>query len=118
MKTPLDDIDWLTRSANRVRLLELLAERSHTRTELVEILGILSDRTVDKFAKGRCWRQPIKASVRRYTTRVTVNRLLDDLEERGWLTWVPSGALIDLEGPARGSGGSLSRTLVLVESRK
>ena len=58
MRTPLADIDWLTRSANRVELLELLADRPHTRSELQKALGV---------------------------TRVTVNRTSEAFEERGWI---------------------------------
>jgi predicted transcriptional regulator len=58
MRTPLEDIDWLTRSANRVELLELLADRPHTRSELQKALGV---------------------------TRVTVNRTSEAFEERGWI---------------------------------
>lgn len=55
MPAPLDDIEWLIRSANRVRVLELLADRPHTRSELEDELDV---------------------------TRITVNRMLEDFETR------------------------------------
>ena len=58
MRTPLEDIDWLTRSANRVELLELLADQPHSRSDLQEAVGV---------------------------TRVTMNRMIKDFEERGWV---------------------------------
>ena len=58
MPAPLEDIGWLTRSANRVQLLELLANQPYTRPELTEEIGV---------------------------TRVTVNRMIEAFEERGWI---------------------------------
>jgi predicted transcriptional regulator len=58
MPAPLEDIGWLTRSANRVQLLELLADQPYTRPELTEEIGV---------------------------TRVTVNRMIEAFEERGWI---------------------------------
>ena len=58
MRTPLEDIDWLTRSTNRVELLELLADQPHSRSDLQEAVGV---------------------------TRVTMNRMIEDFEERGWV---------------------------------
>ena len=55
MTTPLDDIDWVTRSENRVQALELLAEQSRSRSELLEEID---------------------------ASRVTFNRQLEALEER------------------------------------
>ena len=52
-----DDIDWLTRSENRVRALELLGERSYDRPELLAAIDV---------------------------SRVTFNRVLEALEEKGW----------------------------------
>ena len=48
-----DDIDWLTRSENRVRALELLGERSYDRPELLAAIDV---------------------------SRVTFNRMLEALE--------------------------------------
>ena len=52
-----DNIDWLTRSENRVRALELLGERSYDRPELLAAIDV---------------------------SRVTFNRMLEALEEKGW----------------------------------
>ena len=56
MIIPLNDIDWVTRSENRVQALELLAEQSRSRSELLEEIDI---------------------------SRVTFSRQLEALEERG-----------------------------------
>ena len=58
MTTAQDDIDWLTRSENRVQALELLNERSYDRSELLEAVDV---------------------------SRVTFNRMLEGLDERGWI---------------------------------
>ena len=52
---PLDDIDWVTWSENRVQALELLAEQSRSRSELLEEIDV---------------------------SRVTFNRQLEAPEER------------------------------------
>lgn len=62
--TPLTDVDFLTRSQNRVELLRATAARTHDRDELESLLGI---------------------------SRVTLSRLLSDLEERGWITREDNG---------------------------
>jgi hypothetical protein len=59
MVPPLDDVAFLTRSPNRVAVLEALAEGRHSRRGLV-------DETP--------------------ASRVTVGRILHDFEERGWVT--------------------------------
>ncbi|MFC7225836.1 hypothetical protein N0B31_00340 [Salinirubellus salinus] len=56
--TPLDDVEFLASSANRVRVLETLAERSATRPELHDVTGI---------------------------SRPTLGRVLTDAEARGWV---------------------------------
>ena len=56
MTAPLDDINWVTWSENRVQALELLAEQSRSRSELLEEIDI---------------------------SRVTFSRQLEALEERG-----------------------------------
>jgi predicted transcriptional regulator len=58
MATPLDAVDWLTRSENRVEVLELLTEERHERSELQELTGV---------------------------SRVTSNRMLAELEDRSWI---------------------------------
>jgi predicted transcriptional regulator len=58
MTTAQDDIDWLTRSENRVQALELLVERSYDRSELLEAVDV---------------------------SRVTFNRMFEALDERGWI---------------------------------
>ena len=58
MSGPLGDLDWLTRSENRVTVLELLAAEPREYAELQDAIGV---------------------------SRVTMNRMLDDLEEHGWL---------------------------------
>ena len=40
MTAPLDDIDWVTWSENRVQALELLAEQSRSRSELLEEIDV------------------------------------------------------------------------------
>ncbi|MFB6126091.1 MAG: hypothetical protein ABEJ79_02150 [Halolamina sp.] len=57
MIDPFEEINFLTRSENRGRLLETLTEGAHTEHELVDRTGI---------------------------SRVTVNRALDAFRERGW----------------------------------
>lgn len=61
MTAPLDDIDWVTWSENRVQALELLAEQSRSRSELLEEIDV---------------------------SRVTFNRQLEALEERGWVVQI------------------------------
>ena len=58
MTTAQDDIDWLTRSENRIQVLELLVERPYDRSELLEAVDV---------------------------SRVTFNRMLEALDERGWI---------------------------------
>ena len=41
MTTPLDAVDWLTRSEHRVEVLEALAEGQRSRSELQELTGFL-----------------------------------------------------------------------------
>lgn len=53
----LEEIAYLARSANRVRILEALAEEPHPRRALEEATG---------------------------TSRTTLGRILNELEERGW----------------------------------
>jgi predicted transcriptional regulator len=58
MADPLDDAAYLTRSENRVAVMELLAAGPRDRTELKEATGV---------------------------SRVTVGRMLGELEDRGWV---------------------------------
>jgi predicted transcriptional regulator len=58
-QTPLDDVEFLASSPNRVRVLEALAERAYTRPELHDSTGV---------------------------TRPTLGWILDDCETRGWVT--------------------------------
>jgi len=58
MTTPLDAVDWLTRSAHRVEVLEALAEGQLSRSDLQELTGV---------------------------SRVTSNRMLAELEDREWI---------------------------------
>jgi predicted transcriptional regulator len=58
MTTPVNDIDWLTRSENRVAVLEALAEKRRERSELQDLTGV---------------------------SRVTSNRTLAELEDRDWI---------------------------------
>jgi predicted transcriptional regulator len=53
----LEDVAYLSRSANRARILEALVERSLTRRELAEATG---------------------------TSRTTLDRIVNELEDRGW----------------------------------
>lgn len=57
MATPLDAVDFLARSENRVRALATLATRPHDRSDLVEAVGV---------------------------SRVTAQRILDDFVRYGW----------------------------------
>lgn len=58
MPRPLDDIEFLSRSENRVTVLETLSARPQTRADLEASTGI---------------------------SKVTVGRVLDDFVERGWI---------------------------------
>ena len=58
MSTPLDSIDWLTRSKNRITVLDALIEESWERSDLQELTGV---------------------------SRVTSNRMLAELEDRNWI---------------------------------
>ena len=58
MTTPLDAVDWLTRSEHRVEVLDALAEGRRSRSELQELTGV---------------------------SRVTSNRMLAELEDRDWI---------------------------------
>jgi predicted transcriptional regulator len=58
MDGPLDDAEFLIRSANRVRVLELLVEGPRERRDMQDDIDV---------------------------TRVTMGRLLGDLEDRGWV---------------------------------
>jgi len=53
----LEDVAYLSRSVNRVRILERLAEESHTRRGLMDATGV---------------------------SRTTLGRILNELAERGW----------------------------------
>lgn len=64
MARPFEEINFLTRSENRVTLLETLAGGVHTERELIERTGI---------------------------SKVTVNRALDAFLERGWVREDASG---------------------------
>jgi predicted transcriptional regulator len=59
VSTPLDAVEFLARSENRVRVLELLADRPHDRRELAEAVGV---------------------------SRVTAQRILDDFERYEWVS--------------------------------
>jgi predicted transcriptional regulator len=58
MDTPLDDAEFLIRSVNRVTVLRLLAEEPRDRRDVQETLAV---------------------------SRVTMGRLLGDLEDHGWV---------------------------------
>lgn len=58
MSTPLAAVEFLARSENRVRVLDLLDDRPHDRSELAEAVGV---------------------------SRVTAQRILDDFERQGWV---------------------------------
>ena len=58
MTTALDDVDFLTRSEHRVTVLKALADEPHEYTELKNLTGV---------------------------SRVTLNRLLAQFEEKGWI---------------------------------
>lgn len=57
-KTPLEDVEYLARSPNRVRVLKAMDTDSYTRSELRELTGI---------------------------SQPTLGRILDGFERRGWI---------------------------------
>ncbi|MBP1921371.1 putative transcriptional regulator [Halorubrum alkaliphilum] len=59
MKRPLDEIEFLARSTNRVEVLQLLAAEPHTRGELATATG---------------------------ASQATLGRILEDFVERSWVT--------------------------------
>ncbi len=59
MAEPLDDIEFLARSANRVTVLEAISAQPQTRTELEESTGV---------------------------SKVTIGRIVEDFHERGWIS--------------------------------
>lgn len=58
MTSTIDHIEFLTRSPHRIEVLSALADSPNTRHELKELAGV---------------------------SRITIGRLLDDLEERRWI---------------------------------
>lgn len=64
LETALEDVAYLTRSPNRVRILYCLAETPRTRREVKETSG---------------------------ATRTTVDRIVNELEERGWVERTTDG---------------------------
>lgn len=58
MYASLDDVEFLSRSSSRAQVLDAVTDAPRTRHELRELTG---------------------------SSRVTVNRILDDLEDRGWI---------------------------------
>jgi predicted transcriptional regulator len=60
----LEDVAYLARSVNRVKILGVLADRSATRRELAEVTG---------------------------TSRTTLDRIVNELEDRGWAERTPEG---------------------------
>ncbi|MDS0474153.1 winged helix-turn-helix domain-containing protein [Natrinema sp. 1APR25-10V2] len=63
----LEDIAYLSRSENRVRILEALTSEAYPRRELEEVTG---------------------------TSRTTLGRILSELEERGWAERATDGAYV------------------------
>jgi predicted transcriptional regulator len=59
MEAPLEEIEFLARSTNRVEVLRLLATRPHTRSELAATTG---------------------------ASQATLGRILEDFAERSWVT--------------------------------
>lgn len=75
--TPLDDVEFLSRSPHRVRVLETLSTEARTRAEIHEATTI---------------------------PQATLGRILDDFQDRGWVakcgrefTLTPFGALLATE---------------------
>lgn len=58
MYSSLDDVEFLSRSSSRVQVLNEITDSPRTRHELRELTG---------------------------ASRVTINRIVDDLEDRGWI---------------------------------
>lgn len=63
MSDALDDVEFLARSENRVAVLRTLESQPKSRSTLQEEAGV---------------------------SRVTIGRILDDFEERGWVTKTPN----------------------------
>lgn len=59
MTEPLDDIEFLSRSTNRVTVLEVLSAQPQTRAELEDSTGV---------------------------SKVTIGRIIEDFVERGWIS--------------------------------
>ncbi len=77
MHSSLEDVEFLARSESRVEVLEAIADAPRSRHELRELTG---------------------------ASRVTVNRIVDDLEDRGWIVRengrceaTPKGAFVAAE---------------------
>ncbi|UTF54820.1 helix-turn-helix transcriptional regulator [Natronosalvus rutilus] len=64
MNERLEDIEFFARSRNRVAVLEALVDRPHTRRSLQLETG---------------------------ASRVTISRIVADLQERGWIRWTDGG---------------------------
>jgi predicted transcriptional regulator len=62
-----EDVAYLSRSPNRVRILETLAEGAHTRRELMDATGV---------------------------SRTTLGRILNELAERGWAERTTDGGYV------------------------
>lgn len=74
MPDPLEEIEFLARSGNRIELLDTLAERAYSRRELGEAVA---------------------------ASQPTIGRVLNDLSDRGWVTYdgeryaaTPTGRLV------------------------
>lgn len=84
MTTPLDDVAFLTRSANRVAVMRTLADGPHSRQELVDKAGgsrVTIARILSDF-EGREWVQARNGSYELTTQGRLVIAGLDDLLDR------------------------------------
>jgi len=103
MQRVLDDIEFLARSANRVDILRLVADRPHTRTELATATGA-SQPTLGRILRDFEERRWIRHHSKGYSATATgrlvaggLGELYDSLETehklRELVEWLPAAAL-------------------------
>ena len=90
MEATLEEIEFLALSANRVTVLEALADGSHTRTELAEATG---------------------------ASQATLGRILRDFEERSWIQRDGSAYEATATGRLVASGVTDLREIIETERR-
>ncbi|MDQ2050580.1 helix-turn-helix domain-containing protein [Natronolimnohabitans sp. A-GB9] len=90
MESALEEIEFLALSANRVEVLELLAEDGHTRTELAAATG---------------------------ASQATLGRILSDFQERSWIRRDGSQYVATATGQLVASGFTDLKDIVETERR-